>query len=259
MLLNQVNNDNEEYLSCYSFKGTDNPDHDEERKTIINEDRLAIRKALAILEQQEDYRKKANRRRKSSSLSSSSNSDEQISHHDEDSSYSSLGPEKKRRTSSRKRRLNVVRFSNHDQVVHIPHILDIPQKEIDQCWMNEEDHSFIRSRSLRLIEMMEDEKNQHSISVDTNTMIVNNHLVCVRGLEEKTSTRVYERDERQRKLYNAVFRVQQQHRQQERRGVVDHQEVIRQASKKYSKKSTRSARLVGLSDEANASYSSRKH
>jgi len=210
MLLNQVHNDDEEYLSCYSLKHTDNHDHDEERKKIIN---------------------------------------------------SSLETERKRRvcTSSRKRRLNVVRFSNHDQVIHIPHIVDIPQKQIDQCWMNDEDHSFIRSRSLRLVEMMEDEKKQYPISSDTNTMIVNNHLVCVRGLEGKTLTRVYEHDERQRKLYDAVFRVQQQQRQQGERGVVDSQEAIRQASKKYSKKSTKSARLVGISDEANASYSSRQH
>merc|ERR1712029_1270361 len=100
--------------------------------------------------------------------------------------------------------------------------------------------------------MMEDEKKKHQISADNNTMIVNNRLVCVRGLEEMTSTRIYECDERQRKLYDAVFRVQQQQRQQEERGVVDPQEAIRQASKYHSNKSTRSARLVGLSDEANA-------
>merc|ERR1719464_811823 len=88
-------------------------------------------------------------------------------------------------------------------------------------------------------------------------MIVGKHLVCVRGLE-KTSPRVHERGELQRKLYNAVFRVQQQ-QQWEEQDVVDPQEAIRQASKKYSKKSAKSARLVGISDEANASYSSRQH
>jgi len=179
-----------------------------------------------------------------------------IMKHDDDKSNNG------NKTSSRRRSVNktkpVVHFANHDQVIHIPHIVDIPQEEIDQCWMNEEDHSFIRSRTLRLIQMMEDEEKQYPISADTNTMMVDNHLVCVRGLEEKTSPCVYERDELQRKLYTAVFSVQHQHRQQkEEQCVVDRQEAIRQASKKYSKTSNKLARLVGISDEANAFSSNR--
>merc|ERR1712183_361371 len=129
---------------------------------------------------------------------------------------------------------SVVRFSNHDQVLHIPRIVDIPQEEIDACWMNEDDFSFIRSRSFRLVEMMEDEKNRYPISADTNTMIVNNHLVCVRGLEEQTSQRLFEQEELQRKLHNAVFRIQQQQREED--GNVDPHEAIRRACTNYSKK-----------------------
>mmetsp|Transcript_32196 Transcript_32196/g.36550 ORF Transcript_32196/g.36550 Transcript_32196/m.36550 type:complete len:257 (+) Transcript_32196:47-817(+) len=99
-----------------------------------------------------------------------------------------------------------VRFSKYDQINYIPHINDISQEEIDQSWMNEEDYYSIRSRSLRLVEMIEDEK-RYPISADT--MIVNKHLVCVRGLVDKTSQCVYERDRLQRKLQTAVFRLQQ--------------------------------------------------
>merc|ERR1712032_987573 len=147
-----------------------------------------------------------------------------------------------------------VRFSDHDQVVNIPRILDLPQEEIDALWMNREDGKSLRCRTLRLIEMMEDEKNRYPISPDTNTMIVNNHPVCVRGLEKQTSQRVNEREELRRKLYNAVFRVQQQQREED--GVVDPTEAIRKACKKYSKKAAKTARLVGISDEANAVSSS---
>jgi len=137
-----------------------------------------------------------------------------------------------------------VQFSNYDHTVFIPHILDFTQEEIEKCWMDEEDYRSIRSRSLTLIEMMEDEK-KYPISADY--MIVNKHLVCVRGLGEKTSQCTRELERVQRKLYKTLFRVQEELREQ---GLVD-PEAIRQASKKYSKKSTKTARFVGISDEVN--------
>lgn len=137
-----------------------------------------------------------------------------------------------------------VRFSNYDHTVFVPHILDFTPEEIQACWMDEEDYRSIRSRSLTLIEMMEDEK-KYPISADY--MIVNKHLVCVRGLGEKTSQCTKELDRIQRKLYKAVFRVQEELREE---GILD-PEAIRQASRKYSKKSTKTARFVGISDEVN--------
>jgi len=137
-----------------------------------------------------------------------------------------------------------IRFSNYDHTVFVPHILDFTQEEIQRCWMDEEDYRSIRSRSLTLIEMMEDEK-KYPISADY--MIVNKHLVCVRGLGEKTSQCTRELERVQRKLYKAVFRVQEELREG---GVID-PEAIRQASKKYSKKSIKAARFVGISDEVN--------
>jgi len=139
-----------------------------------------------------------------------------------------------------------VRFSNYDHTVSIPHILDFTPEEIEMCWMDEEDYRSIRSRSLTLIEMMEDEK-KYPISADY--MIVNKHLVCVRGLGEKTSQCTRELDRVQRKLYKAIFRVQEDLREE---GIFD-PEAIRQASKKYSKKSVKTARFVGISDEVNVS------
>jgi hypothetical protein len=137
-----------------------------------------------------------------------------------------------------------VRFSNFDHTFFIPHILDFTPEEIESIWMDEQEYRSIRSRSLTLIEMMEDEK-KYPISADY--MIVNKHLVCVRGLGEKTTLCTRELDRMQRKLYKAVFRTQEELREE---GIID-PEAIRQASKKYSKKSLKTARFVGISDEVN--------
>ena len=139
-----------------------------------------------------------------------------------------------------------VRFSNYDHTIFIPHILDFTPEEIELCWLDEEDYRSIRSRSLTLIEMMEDEK-KYPITADY--MIVNKHLVCVRGLGEKTSQCTRELERVQRKLYKSVFRVQEELREE---GIIDH-EAIRQACKKYTKKSEKTARFVGISDEVNVS------
>jgi hypothetical protein len=153
----------------------------------------------------------------------------------------SLQIEKQQKDSGRS-----VRFSSYDHTVFIPHILDFTPEEIEMCWMDEEDYRSIRSRSLMLIEMMEDEK-KYPISADY--MIVNRHLVCVRGLGEKTSQCTRELERAQRKLYKAVFRAQEELREG---GIVD-PDALRQASKKYSKKSVKTARFVGISDEVNVS------
>lgn len=153
----------------------------------------------------------------------------------------SLQTEKEQKDSKRS-----VRFSSYDHTVFIPHILDFSPEEIEMCWMDEEDYRSIRSRSLTLIEMMEDEK-KYPISADY--MIVNRHLVCVRGLGEKTSQCNRELERVQRKLYKAVFRVQEELREG---GIVD-PIALRQASKKYSKKSMKTARFIGISDEVNVS------
>jgi len=134
-----------------------------------------------------------------------------------------------------------IRFSKYDEINYIPHINDISQEEIDSSWMSEDDYNTIRSRSLRLVEMIEDTK-RYPISADT--MIVNKHLICVRGLSDMTSQCVYERDLLQRRLQTAVFRIQEQQKED---NIVDPQ-AIRQVSRKYSKKSTKSARFVGISD-----------
>lgn len=147
---------------------------------------------------------------------------------------------------TQKQKKKSVRFSDFDHTLFIPHILDFTPEEIEAIWMDEEDYRSIRSRSLTLIEMMEDEK-KYPISADY--MIVNKHLVCVRGLGEKTSQSTKELERIQRKLYKAVFRTQEQLREE---GIID-PEAIRQASKKYSKKSLKTARFVGISDEVNVS------
>mmetsp|Transcript_11043 Transcript_11043/g.10707 ORF Transcript_11043/g.10707 Transcript_11043/m.10707 type:complete len:364 (-) Transcript_11043:57-1148(-) len=146
-----------------------------------------------------------------------------------------------------------IRFAKYDQMEYIPHLNDISQTEIKATWMQEDDYNTIRLRSLRLVEMIEDPKQRYPIS-GGDTMIVNTHLICVRGLCDMTTHCVDERDAVQRQLQTAVFRLQSQ--QQERgygQGAADHTQALRQVSRKYSKKSTKAARFVGISDRVTIS------
>merc|ERR1712183_255447 len=99
--------------------------------------------------------------------------------------------------------------------------------------------------SSKLIEIME-KSEQISLSSDTNTMVVKNRLVCVRGLERMTTQRAEERSQIRTKLCNAVIRAQQDNYDEE---------AIRQASREYSKSSTKVARMIAISDEVNAASS----
>mmetsp|Transcript_37452 Transcript_37452/g.43119 ORF Transcript_37452/g.43119 Transcript_37452/m.43119 type:complete len:305 (-) Transcript_37452:106-1020(-) len=136
-----------------------------------------------------------------------------------------------------------VRFAEYDQINYVPHINDISQEELDSRWMNEEEYNSIRERSLRLVEMIEDPKKRYPISADI--MMVNKHLIYIRGLSEMTTQYVYERDVLQRSLQTAIFQLQQQ--QREDFGVVD-PHAIRQVSRTYSNQSYKSARYVGVMD-----------
>mmetsp|Transcript_24895 Transcript_24895/g.25268 ORF Transcript_24895/g.25268 Transcript_24895/m.25268 type:complete len:136 (+) Transcript_24895:2-409(+) len=122
---------------------------------------------------------------------------------------------------------------------------DMSQEKINQRWMNEEDYQKIRSRSDKLIDMMDDPQKRYPISADT--MIMNNHLVCIRGLEGSSSHQQNERDQRHRRLQQAVFRIQQQ---QQEAGIID-PHAIRQVSTHYSKKAMKIARFTGISDRVN--------
>jgi len=156
----------------------------------------------------------------------------------------------KKEDNSNSSSVKSVRFSKYDQINNFPHINDFSQEETDQCWMNGEDYHFIRSRSYKLIDMMED---GYRYPISADTMIVNKHLVCIRGLEGNTSQKQNERDQLQKKIQAAVFHLQQQ---QKNDGLVDPQ-AIRQVSKQYSKESTKNARFVGISDEVTSL--SRRH
>jgi len=148
----------------------------------------------------------------------------------------------KKEDNSNSSSVKSVRFSKYDQINNFPHINDFSQEETDQCWMNGEDYHFIRSRSYKLINMMED---VYRYPVSADTMIVNKHRICVRGLEGKTSQKQNESDQLQKRIHTAVFHLQQQQKED---GLVDPQ-ALRQVSTKYSKYSTKSARFVGISDE----------
>mmetsp|Transcript_11045 Transcript_11045/g.10712 ORF Transcript_11045/g.10712 Transcript_11045/m.10712 type:complete len:396 (-) Transcript_11045:57-1244(-) len=151
-----------------------------------------------------------------------------------------------------------VRFSKHEQIEYIPHINDLSQTEIDSIWMKEDEYDTIRKRSLRLVEMIEDPQKRYPISNDT--MIVNTHLICVRGLCDMTTHCVEARDAVQQQLQTAVFRLQESQQQQDNKmgdgQGADHTQAtqaLRQVSRKYSKKSTKAARFVGISDRVTIS------
>jgi len=145
-----------------------------------------------------------------------------------------------------------IRFAKYDQMEYIPHLNDISQTEIKATWMQEDDYNTIRLRSLRLVEMIEDPQKRYPISNDT--MIVNTHLICVRGLCDMTTHCVEARDAVQQQLQTAVFRLQSQQQQEMGGQGADPQtQALRQVSRKYSKKSTKAARFVGISDRVTIS------
>mmetsp|Transcript_21953 Transcript_21953/g.22264 ORF Transcript_21953/g.22264 Transcript_21953/m.22264 type:complete len:283 (-) Transcript_21953:64-912(-) len=164
-------------------------------------------------------------------------------HHPHAQQKSKKEPKESTRNAGNKSKLSV-RFSKYDQIEDIPNMNEMSQTEINATWMNEEDYEKIRSRSHKLIDMMADPQKRYPISADT--MIVNTHLVCVRGLEVNTTQQQHAREQHRRKLTTAVLRLQQQ--QEEGHIVDDPQEALRQLSKKYSKKSIKTARFTGISD-----------
>ena len=70
--------------------------------------------------------------------------------------------------------------------------------------------------------------------------------MCVRGLKDMTSQCMYTRALLQRRFQTAVFRIQSQQQQQE--GGRRDPQALRQVSRKYSRKSKKAARFVGISD-----------
>jgi len=151
-----------------------------------------------------------------------------------------------------------IRFAKYDQIEYIPHLNDLSPTEIKATWMQEDDYNRIRERSLRLVEMIEDPQKRYPISNDT--MIVNTHLICVRGLCDMTTHCVEARDAVQQQLQTAVFRLQESQQQQDNKmgdgQGADHTQAtqaLRQVSRKYSKKSTKAARFVGISDRVTIS------
>mmetsp|Transcript_42824 Transcript_42824/g.48320 ORF Transcript_42824/g.48320 Transcript_42824/m.48320 type:complete len:263 (+) Transcript_42824:115-903(+) len=112
-------------------------------------------------------------------------------------------PEESTRSNAVNKKLSV-RFSKYDQIEDIPNMNDMSQEIINATWMNEEDYEKIRTRSHKLIDMMEDPQKRYPISADT--MIVNTHLVCVRGLEVNTTQQQHAREQHRRKLTTAVLR-----------------------------------------------------
>ena len=236
-------------------------DDDGGGKRIVSKNRLAIQKALSILEQEGDANeenktstndfiyndfidgqmKTLRRHRGSFSISRSFQRALKLKQ-----KIHATGNTKSKDGARHIHVTHSVHFSNQVQFINIPHINDIPQKEIDKCWMKEEDYSFIRSETLRLVRMMEQSK-LYPIKADTNTMNVNGHEICIRGLE--TSQYEYESVQLQRKLYTSLFSLQTKLKEE---GLVDPQ-AIRKVCEKHSKKSSKTARLVGISDEVNAS------
>mmetsp|Transcript_21957 Transcript_21957/g.22270 ORF Transcript_21957/g.22270 Transcript_21957/m.22270 type:complete len:282 (+) Transcript_21957:65-910(+) len=179
----------------------------------------------------------------SSDGSSTDSSREVISKVQRKSSHTKRSRSRKHAKKKKKEEKLSVRFAEYDQINYIPHLNDTSEEEIDSRWMNEDDYNSIRERSLRLVEMIEDTNKSYPISADT--MIVNKHLICIRGLSDMTTQCVYERGILQRRLETAIFRMQQQ--QKDELGVVDPR-AIRQVSRKHSKQSYKAARFVGIQD-----------
>ena len=135
-----------------------------------------------------------------------------------------------RRLERRKCQKKRVRFSKLDTVFEIPHINDMSDEEIEDCWFGPAEFRSIR------VECMDTVK-----EVDAGKQ---NEGYFLRGLDQHTLRYKERRDEIGHQVYLAVFEVQTY---QWRTGI-DASDLIAQASQKYSQPAVAAAHMAAISD-----------
>ena len=139
---------------------------------------------------------------------------------------------RRRRRERRKNRKNRrrIRFSKLDTAFEIPHINDMTDAEVEDCWFGPEDFRSIRVECMDTVKEVDAGKQQEGY--------------FLRGLDQHTLRYKERRDEVGRQVYLAVFEIQTY---QWATGV-DASDLIAQASQKYSQAAVAAAHMAAISD-----------
>lgn len=140
----------------------------------------------------------------------------------------------KRNTSRSYRRKPVKRehleFADYDTVFQIPHINDMSEQEIHDCWMSAEDLRDIRKSCIGTVRSMNKGEPPEGM--------------FLRGLDQHSDKYRERKDEINNQIYDAVYRIQEFQRLSGK----DASEVIAKMCAKYSEPSVVAAHMAAISD-----------
>jgi hypothetical protein len=138
-----------------------------------------------------------------------------------------MSPPSTKTKISNKRRIT---FADYDMIFEIPHINDMSSQEIQDQWMSAEDLRNIRKDCIGTVKEMNDGEPPEG--------------VFLRGLDQHTMKYKARKEEIDRQVYDAVFRIQEF----QRLSGVDASEVMANLCTKYSEPSVVAAHTAAISD-----------
>ena len=124
-------------------------------------------------------------------------------------------------------------FCDYDTVFQIPHINDMSSQEIHDCWMTEKDLRDIRMQCIGTVREMNGKEGENP---PEGTFL--------RGLDQHSDKYKERKDEINRQIYDAVFRIQDFQRLSGK----DASEAMAKLCTKYSEPSVVAAHMAAISD-----------
>jgi hypothetical protein len=128
------------------------------------------------------------------------------------------------------RKCSQLRFADYDTVFPIPHINDLSEQEIQDCWMTAEDLRAIRQSCIGTVREMNSGEPPEGI--------------FLRGLDQHSDKYRERKDEINQQVYDAVFRIQTFQRLSGK----DASEVMAKLCAKYSEPSVIAAQTAAIAD-----------
>jgi hypothetical protein len=134
-----------------------------------------------------------------------------------------------------KQQRNHLAFADCDTVFPIPHINEMSEQEINDCWMSAEDLQAIRQSCIGTVREMNNNKNNNGEPPEG---------IFLRGLDQHSDKYKQRKDEINNQVYDAVFRIQEFQRLSGK----DASGVIAKLCAKYSEPSVIAAHTAAISD-----------
>ena len=152
----------------------------------------------------------------------------------------SEGREEKDKDDKKKQKKKYVRFSKTRKVRRIPHINDMTREQIVECWMQPEDFRSIRLECRAVVK-----------AVDSGRPLPEGYFL--RGLDQQTMEYRERSDGVVRRVYDAVFRVQQYQKElratkRQGRGITDLSLLMARVAAQNSEPAVIAAQLAAMSD-----------